>query len=181
MSMRFDWTDERLEAIRKYHRQGMSLRKIAAQLSRDWKTAITPNMVISQAQRRMPDIATQQKPRTEYAGRQKKPIEEKLRHSAEEKRILQRVSPKVVTIGKGEYHPAPVYKPKPPIGEGKISIMQLTSATCRWPYGESDFMFCGDPVKEGEVYCPCHCEISYNGKRYTRAFVHPSLMGRIRA
>ena len=58
---------------------------------------------------------------------------------------------------------------KPPISLDKesrkrISIMELTEATCRWPFGdpqEVDFYFCGNTIEAGEVYCLEHCIEAY--------------------
>lgn len=46
----------------------------------------------------------------------------------------------------------------------KVSLLELTSNTCRWPLGtpgDRDFCFCGLPPKDGLPYCPDHCQIAY--------------------
>ena len=71
--------------------------------------------------------------------------------------------PKPTQVSKPAYtHATP---PKPlPVDRGrvgKLTIMELTSSTCRWPYGHSSFTFCGDHIKEGSPYCPKHSNIAF--------------------
>ena len=50
-----------------------------------------------------------------------------------------------------------------------ISFMELTDKTCKYAYGESDFVFCGHPTAEKEIdgktttlpYCGHHAAICY--------------------
>lgn len=42
-----------------------------------------------------------------------------------------------------------------------LSTDDLCSNTCRQPYGESSYRFCGHPVQEGSSYCPYHHEINW--------------------
>ncbi len=44
-------------------------------------------------------------------------------------------------------------------GAKKLSLMQLTERTCKWPIGDpatDDFWFCGLPVQQGKPYCEAH-------------------------
>jgi hypothetical protein len=45
-----------------------------------------------------------------------------------------------------------------------IGIMELTSSTCRWPYGEANFTYCGRHVEWGSTlpYCHEHVRIATN-------------------
>lgn len=61
------------------------------------------------------------------------------------------------------------FEPEPeaeePIGP-RVSITQLTEATCRWPYGDprsEDFCYCGHPTKPESVYCEHHFARSLTG------------------
>lgn len=41
-----------------------------------------------------------------------------------------------------------------------LGLMQLTDATCRYPYGDGPITFCGCDVREGKPYCSAHYELS---------------------
>ncbi len=46
----------------------------------------------------------------------------------------------------------------------KISLMELTERTCKWPIGDpatEDFWFCGLPVQQGKPYCEAHVGVAF--------------------
>ncbi|KEJ89791.1 GcrA family cell cycle regulator [Sulfitobacter donghicola] len=46
----------------------------------------------------------------------------------------------------------------------KLSLMELTERTCKWPVGDpatEDFWFCGLPVKTGKPYCEAHVGVAF--------------------
>ena len=46
----------------------------------------------------------------------------------------------------------------------KISLMELTERTCKWPIGDPatpDFWFCGLPVQQGKPYCEAHVGVAF--------------------
>jgi len=46
----------------------------------------------------------------------------------------------------------------------KISLMELTERTCKWPIGDPatpDFWFCGLPVQQGKPYCDAHVGVAF--------------------
>lgn len=46
----------------------------------------------------------------------------------------------------------------------KLSLMELTERTCKWPVGDpatSDFWFCGLPVQSGKPYCEAHVGVAF--------------------
>lgn len=46
----------------------------------------------------------------------------------------------------------------------RLSLMELTERTCKWPFGDpatDDFSFCGLPVEPGKVYCKPCADIAY--------------------
>lgn len=46
----------------------------------------------------------------------------------------------------------------------KISLMELTERTCKWPIGDpatEDFWFCGLPVQPGKPYCEAHVGVAF--------------------
>ncbi len=46
----------------------------------------------------------------------------------------------------------------------KISLMELTERTCKWPIGDpatEDFWFCGLPSQTGKPYCDAHVGVAF--------------------
>ncbi|WP_135506277.1 GcrA family cell cycle regulator [Roseovarius aestuariivivens] len=46
----------------------------------------------------------------------------------------------------------------------KLSLMELTERTCKWPVGDPatpDFWFCGLPVQSGKPYCEAHVGVAF--------------------
>jgi GcrA cell cycle regulator len=46
----------------------------------------------------------------------------------------------------------------------KISLMELTERTCKWPIGDpatDEFWFCGLPVQAGKPYCEAHVGVAF--------------------
>ncbi len=46
----------------------------------------------------------------------------------------------------------------------KLSLMDLTERTCKWPVGDpatEDFWFCGLPVQSGKPYCEAHVGVAF--------------------
>jgi GcrA cell cycle regulator len=49
-------------------------------------------------------------------------------------------------------------------GDGRITILQLSDKTCKWPSGDpgnEDFCFCGHKPREGSPYCEYHARLAY--------------------
>jgi GcrA cell cycle regulator len=57
--------------------------------------------------------------------------------------------------------------PPPPAPAGRLTLLELTNESCRWPSGRSRrFFFCGvaeADVQNGIPYCPRHMRRAYNG------------------
>lgn len=46
----------------------------------------------------------------------------------------------------------------------KISLVELTERTCKWPIGDpatDEFWFCGLPAKPGKPYCEAHISVAF--------------------
>ncbi len=46
----------------------------------------------------------------------------------------------------------------------RISLMELTERTCKWPIGDpatENFYFCGLPVQQGKPYCEAHVGVAF--------------------
>ena len=49
--------------------------------------------------------------------------------------------------------------------EQRLSLLQLSEATCKWPIGDplsADFYFCGQHSNEGKPYCEFHSRRAYH-------------------
>lgn len=153
------WTDERVELLKKLWQEGLSASMIATQLG-----GVTRNAVIGKVHRlglsgRTKTITTssrvaQQKPRQQSAPR---PTVQPLTFGATA------LKPRPVPAPRPVAAPEPIPFPAP--AGDRISILQLTERTCRWPIGDpatSEFGFCGASKEPGGApYCPYHCRIAY--------------------
>lgn len=41
-----------------------------------------------------------------------------------------------------------------------LKLLDLKSTSCHWPYGDTDFTFCGCEIAPGSSYCPAHKALS---------------------
>lgn len=41
-----------------------------------------------------------------------------------------------------------------------LKLLDLKSTSCRWPYGDTDFTFCGCEIAPDSSYCPAHKALS---------------------
>jgi GcrA cell cycle regulator len=157
--MTWVWTDERVELLKKLWADGLSASQIAGEFG-----GITRNAVIGKVHRlglsgraKAPSAAPRQrKPRP--AGhfiRTSRPVARGNTALAHDLSLLfeehvQEAEPELENII--------------PIGQ-RVSIMQLTEATCHWPIGDPgspDFAFCGGKtVAAGMPYCGYHSRIAY--------------------
>ncbi|MGR3485024.1 MAG: GcrA family cell cycle regulator [Paracoccaceae bacterium] len=49
-------------------------------------------------------------------------------------------------------------------GAKKLTLMELTERTCKWPIGDPatpQFWFCGLPVQQGKPYCEAHVGVAF--------------------
>jgi GcrA cell cycle regulator len=49
-------------------------------------------------------------------------------------------------------------------GAKRLSVMELTERTCKWPVGDpatEDFWFCGLPSQTGKPYCEAHVGVAF--------------------
>lgn len=177
------WTDDRVEILTKMWGEGKSASQIAKELG-----GVTRNAVIGKVHRLGLSNRTTTKPAAKTAAKTAKP---KPRAKAKEPskpsataatshspteipavRDIPRKRP-IITAGK----PLP---PQPSASEisaealanvaeiekkaKKLTLMQLTERTCKWPIGDpatDDFWFCGHPVEPGKPYCETHVSVAF--------------------
>lgn len=84
-------------------------------------------------------------------------------------RVLRKPSPRVVaskvvrTYRRVRLPPTPIELAKP-VGEPPhlgLTLLQTNDETCKFPRGEENFTFCGQPTLEGQPYCVFHARLCY--------------------
>ena len=177
------WTDERVELLKKMWGEGQSASQIAKELG-----GVTRNAVIGKVHRlglsnRAGSGASASKAETKA-----KPATPKT--EAKPKPQL-KTEPAIKPVPPGEAKPnlparkqiIPAGQPLPPQPSAneispealakvnevekkskKISLMELTERTCKWPVGDpatENFWFCGLPVQQGKPYCEAHVGVAF--------------------
>ena len=178
------WTDERVELLKKMWTDGKSASQIAKELG-----GVTRNAVIGKVHRlglsnrasgsaskpAAEDKATapkkdaaKTKPAAKTAPKPAEPVEPA-------PKPVNPVQPRKPIITAGQ--PLP---PQPSANEispealatvrevekkaRRISLMELTERTCKWPIGDpatEDFWFCGLPCQSGKPYCEAHVGVAF--------------------
>ena len=153
--MPMNWTDERVELLKKLWADGLSASQIAAELG-----GITRNAVIGKVHR------------LGLSGRAKSPSSASPRPRKPRQTHMMRVRPSM----RGNTALAHAYaydtdsEPEPelieniiPIGQRR-TLVELNENTCRWPIGDpstQEFFFCGGPPVAGHPYCSYHSRVAY--------------------
>jgi GcrA cell cycle regulator len=156
-----NWTDERVELLRKLWSEGLSASQIAAQLG-----AVSRNAVIGKVHR------------LKLAGRG--------RSSAQPARAKKAAAPKPQSAPRpmrpvatshganalqtqldAEPQSRAIYRPAEdvvvPISR-RLLLTELTERTCKWPNGDpltEEFSFCGNEAGESGPYCGFHARLAY--------------------
>jgi GcrA cell cycle regulator len=152
-----NWTDDRVELLKKLWSDGLSASQIAAELG-----GISRNSVIGKVHRL--GLSGRAKSPSSAVPRQRKP-----RAHGHMMRIAR---PGI----RGNTALAPMHaydteiEPEPelieniiPIGQ-RCSILELNESKCRWPIGDpssADFFFCGGKTADGLPYCGYHSRVAY--------------------
>jgi len=172
------WTDERVEVLKKMWGEGQSASVIAKELG-----GVTRNAVIGKVHRLgLSNRVTSTTAKAAAKGKPKVELKAKPAASATSKKAVSalenvRITPpavrKIIPAGQ----PLP---PQPSANEispealakvseiektaKRISLMELTEKTCKWPVGDpatEDFWFCGLSVKVGKPYCEAHVGVAF--------------------
>ena len=163
------WTDERVETLKKMWAEGQSASQIAKELG-----GVTRNAVIGKVHRLgLSNRAGSSAPAPEKKAA--KPAAKKAATKPTEKVVEVTVTPRKPIVPAGQ--PLP---PQPSANEispetlanvreiekgaKKISLMELTERTCKWPIGDpatEKFWFCGLPVQAGKPYCEAHVSVAF--------------------
>jgi len=182
------WTDERVELLKKMWGEGQSASQIAKELG-----GVTRNAVIGKvhrlglSNRATGGTAKAAAPVKEAAPKPTpKPVEpapkpEPVKASTPEpdpepsarptnvmplrKPIVPAGQPLPPQPSANEISPEALAKVREVESHAKrISLMELTERTCKWPIGDpatDDFYFCGLPVQQGKPYCEAHVGVAF--------------------
>ncbi len=179
------WTEDRVELLKKMWGEGRSASQIATELGE-----VTRNAVIGKVHRLgLSNRPTTSKATTKEAPKAaKKPSPKPAREKAtpapakaakpapEPAPAPQRPIPRprpIITAGK----PLPPQRSASEVSAEtlanvkemektarKLTLMQLTERTCKWPIGDpatDEFWFCGHPVEPGKPYCETHVSVAF--------------------
>lgn len=134
------WLPPHDEMLRKLHDEGRSSSQVAASINKEFSTDYSRNAVIGRKHRlgiretmkRKPKPA---KPRVFAKKPPPAPVQPKPDHEAVVLRCIE-IEPRMVRF------------------------LDLEPGDCKYPYGDSDFRFCGHRAEEGRAYCWGHLELS---------------------
>jgi GcrA cell cycle regulator len=152
-----NWTDDRVELLKKLWSDGLSASQIAAELG-----GISRNSVIGKVHRL--GLSGRAKNPSASVPRQRKPRS----HGTLMRIARPGIRGNTALAQLQSYEPE--LEPEPelieniiPIGQ-RCSILELNEGKCHWPIGDpssSDFFFCGGKTIEGLPYCGYHSRIAY--------------------
>ena len=180
------WTDERVETLKKMWTEGQSASQIAKELG-----GVTRNAVIGKVHRLGLSNRTSGTPEPAKAKAAEPAPKAEPRAAAPkatpakaEAKPAPRPEPAAAAPAAPARKPIiPAGQPLPPqpsAGEispealasvrevekkaRKISLMELTERTCKWPVGDpatDDFWFCGLAAQPGKPYCEAHVGVAF--------------------
>jgi GcrA cell cycle regulator len=181
------WTDERVERLKKLWADGLSASQIAAELG-----GVTRNAVIGKVHRlglsgrakavptaasrmRAKPAATQHRPQTTAAVARPAQPSFSVRGN-----VALAASPEIETrpVPTPRIVPVQIVETAAPVCE-RVTIMELRESMCRWPLGDpsqADFRFCGGRCTPGQPYCTHHAGIAYQPSHDRRRDRRPNMV-----
>jgi GcrA cell cycle regulator len=161
---RMNWTDERVELLRRLWSEGLSASQIAAQLGGVSRNAVigkVHRLKLSSRGRTAPTQTRQKKPKA-AAPKPVKPV------SAQVRPMPQTVGATALKIEfDAEPAPRPIVRQTDsvvvPISR-RLKLIELSDKTCKWPNGDplsEEFHFCGNTSKETGPYCSYHARLAF--------------------
>ncbi|MEY1556538.1 GcrA family cell cycle regulator [Yoonia sp. R2331] len=187
------WTDERVETLKKMWGEGQSASQIAKELGGVTRNAVIgkvhrlglSNRAGSGASAPAKPAAAKEKAPSKPAA-PKAPPKAKAAPAKEAKKDEepeQELDENGIPISAARRAIIPAGQPLPPQPSAneispealakvneveksakRISLMELTEKTCKWPVGDpatDDFWFCGLPVQQGKPYCEAHVGVAF--------------------
>ncbi|TKT74217.1 GcrA family cell cycle regulator [Aquamicrobium sp. LC103] len=157
-----NWTDERVELLKKLWSEGLSASQIASQLG-----GVSRNAVIGKVHR----LKLSGRGRASAA-----PSRPKKAAQPSAPRTVTRTSrPVAASVGAtalqvqfdaepvARHALRPIQNVVVPMSRN-LKLVELSERTCKWPNGDplaEDFSFCGNDVGEGGPYCAYHSRVAY--------------------
>jgi GcrA cell cycle regulator len=146
------WSEEAVSQLRGLAEQGYSASQAAAQIN-----GMTRNAAVGVAFRRKFHFMGGKGGGPNHLGVDAKPKRKKSDYISIPKRSYRKAPELVIALSTAvtEAEVAP---------RRKISIMELTENTCRWPLGDTlalDFGYCGAQPYPSYQYCASHCRMAY--------------------
>ncbi|GAB4385476.1 GcrA family cell cycle regulator [Albidovulum sp.] len=185
------WTDERVELLKKMWGEGQSASQIAKELGGVTRNAVIGKVHRLGLSNRGPAAAEPAKTKAEAAPKAEAKPEPRAGAGAAARSGAKPAEPAPEAEESPAAQPAPAArKPIIPAGQPlppqpsaneispealasvrevekrarRISLMELTERTCKWPIGDpatEDFWFCGLAVQPGKPYCEAHVSVAF--------------------
>ena len=179
------WTDERVEILKKLWGEGQSASQIAKELG-----GVTRNAVIGKVHR----LGLSNRATSSSSSKSESKTKASVKSISDTKRGSSKANASKVTTANSPAEPRsnvtslrrqiiPAGQPLPPQPSAneispealarvseiekkakKISLLELTERTCKWPVGDpatEDFWFCGLPSQAGKPYCEAHVGVAF--------------------
>ncbi|CAN7248751.1 GcrA family cell cycle regulator [Pararhizobium sp. LjRoot255] len=163
-----NWTDERVEKLKKLWSEGLSASQIAAQLG-----GVSRNAVIGKVHRLCLPGRAKAGGSTATTARAKRPATSAPRAPNYAARVTTRTVTRTTgaTVMKEQVEidaiedqdVAPVGNVVVPMSR-RLVLTQLTDRTCKWPIGDpmkEEFHFCGNDSPDTSPYCTFHAKLAY--------------------
>lgn len=163
-----NWTDERVEKLKKLWSEGLSASQIAAQLG-----GVSRNAVIGKVHRlnlpgrakaggtatatRTPKRSAAAPRATNYGSR----VATRTVVTRQQGATMLKEEIEVDSVNEIQYRPAA--NVVVPISR-RLGLTELTERTCKWPVGDplkDDFHFCGNDSPDTSPYCTYHQRMAY--------------------
>ncbi|MBN2741727.1 MAG: GcrA cell cycle regulator [Rhodobacteraceae bacterium] len=184
------WTDERVDLLKKMWSEGQSASQIAKELGGVTRNAVIGKVHRLGLSNRAGGAAEPAKPEAKAEKVEAKPVKPTPEPKAAEKTATPAAAPAAAARPDPAPAPTPMRRaiipagqPLPPqpsaneidpaalakVGEvekhaKKLSLMELTERTCKWPIGDpatEEFWFCGLPSQAGKPYCEAHVGVAF--------------------
>jgi GcrA cell cycle regulator len=183
--MQMAWTDDRVEILKKLWGEGQSASQIAKELG-----GVTRNAVIGKVHR----LGLSNRATSSSSSKSDTKSKTSVKSMSNTKKVLNKTSASKVTSANSPAEPRsnvtslrrqiiPAGQPLPPQPSAneispealarvneiekkakKISLLELTERTCKWPVGDpatEEFWFCGLPSQAGKPYCEAHVGVAF--------------------
>ncbi|KQR77860.1 GcrA cell cycle regulator [Rhizobium sp. Leaf384] len=177
-----NWTDERVERLKKLWAEGLSASQIAAQLG-----GVSRNAVIGKVHRLSLPGRAKAGGASPSATRPKRPVvvarpaapeavvASTAPRSAPQRSMARPVSVNVIEDSESAFAPETALAVTNSAGSAtgsnvvvpmsrKLVLTQLTDRTCKWPIGDpmkDEFHFCGNDSPDSSPYCTFHAKLAY--------------------